>query len=177
MNSFIGAICLFGFDFPPRGWALCQGQLLPINQNQALFSLLGTTFGGNGVTTFALPDLRGRVPMHYGLGAGLPQVQQGEIGGSEIVTLLSTQIPPHTHVVSVNNAASIVVTPVAGNSIAKLRDINNEDVKLYNSTAANTLINNNTIGLAGGGQPHPNMQPYLVMNYSIALQGFFPSRN
>jgi microcystin-dependent protein len=177
MDPYIGAILLFGFDFPPRGWAICQGQLLAIQTNQALFALLGTSYGGNGQTTFALPDLRGRAPMHIGQGSGLPLVLQGGTGGSESATLLSTQIPLHTHTVSVNNGASTIGTPVSGNSIAKLKDINNEDVKLYNSTAANTLLHANTIGFAGGGQAHYNMQPYLVMNYCIALQGIFPSRN
>jgi microcystin-dependent protein len=177
MDPYLGAILLFAFDFPPRGWAICQGQLLPIAQNQALFALLGTMYGGNGTTNFALPDLRGRAPMHIGTGPGLPSVVQGQTGGTEYVTLNSTQIPPHTHVVSVNNGASTVSSPVTGNSIAKLKDINNEDVKLYNATAANTLLHSNTIGIAGGTQPHNNMQPYLVMNYCIALVGIFPSRN
>jgi microcystin-dependent protein len=177
MTPYLGAICLFAFDFPPRGWTVCAGQLLPIAQNQALFALLGTMYGGNGQTTFALPDLRGRVPMHVGQGAGLPAVVQGELGGSENVTLLATQIPAHNHIAFVNNGTSTVSTPAAGNSIAVLKDINNDNVSLYNNAAANTQLNANMIGMTGGNQPHSNMQPYLAMNYSIALAGIFPSRN
>lgn len=177
MTPYLGAICLFGFDFAPRGWAACNGQLLPIAQNTALFSLLGTMYGGNGTTTFALPDLRGRVPMHVGSGAGLPPVVQGQAAGSENVTLLSTQLPQHSHLALVNNTAGTIATPAAGNSIAVLKDINTDNVKMYSTANANTLLNPTTIGNAGGNQPHSNMQPYLVMNYSIALQGIFPSRN
>lgn len=177
MNPFLSAIFPFAFDFAPRGWAICAGQLMSIAQNSALFSLLGTTYGGDGRVTFGLPDLRGRAPMHFGQGLGLPNVSLGEVSGIENVNLISTQIPQHNHMALVNNSAGIIATPAAGNSLAELTDINGDGANFYGNAAENTVLNPATVSNAGGNQPHSNMQPYLVVNYCIALQGLFPSRN
>jgi microcystin-dependent protein len=166
---FIGQIKLFSFNFTPKFWATCSGQLLPINQNQALFSLLGTTYGGNGTTNFALPDLRSRTPIHFGTGPGLPNVQIGQQAGTENVTLLSTQMPQHVH----------NVTASANNSDLALPTNNffgGGGQAVYNS-AANTTLAVNAVATAGGNQPHSNMPPYVAMNFCIALSGIFPSRN
>lgn len=160
---------IFGFPFAPKGWALCQGQLLPINQNQALFALLGTTYGGNGQTTFALPDFRGRAPVHVGQGAGLPNYTLGQLGGEENHTLLTTEIPSHGHTAAGSTATADTSTPVssywaAGNQI-------------YASTSNGAFMRTDALGTTGSNQPHNNMQPYLALNFSIALVGVFPSRN
>lgn len=164
-QPFLGEIRLGGWNFAPRGWAFCSGQLLPISQNTALFSLLGTTYGGNGQTTFALPDLRGRVAVGQGSGSGLSAVDLGEVGGVEQVTLLQTQMPAHTHPVRAATGAQTTNRPTgayvgAGNS--------------YSVSADTTLAAPDT---AGGSSPHENRQPYLGLNYVIALAGIFPSRN
>lgn len=152
---------MFGFDFAPRGWATCSGQLMSIAQNQALFSLLGTMYGGNGVQTFALPDLRGRTPFHIGSG-----FNQGEIGGEEAHTLTQNEMPTHTHPIAANATSADQSNP-QGHYWA------NSGQSLYAGTANSTM---NPAG-AGGSQPHENRQPYLVVNYCIAIQGIFPSRN
>lgn len=177
-EPFIAAIILFAGNFSPRGWAFCQGQILSIAQNTALFSLLGTTFGGNGQTTFALPDLRGRVPVGTGQGPGLPAINLGEVSGAPTHTLIITEIPAHNH--SVQLAAS----NLAGNSndptnrrLAKLVDSRNNPLNVYTSEAANVAMASQSTGLAGGSQPFSIMQPYLGMNYIIALEGIYPSRN
>jgi microcystin-dependent protein len=162
---FIGELRMTGFNFAPKGWALCQGQLLPISQNQALFSILGTTYGGNGTTTFALPDLRGRVPAHRGTSFVL-----GQAGGLESVVLTTDQIPAHSHLMGSFNQAT--ATAPAGNVFAgKPR----RGMDVYAAPPANVAINSNDI--VGGSLPHDNMQPYLVVNFVIAVQGIFPSRN
>lgn len=175
MEPFIGQIYLLGFNFPPRGFALCQGQILSIAQNTALFSLLGTMYGGNGQTTFALPDLRGRVPVGMGQGPGLPNYTQGEAAGSPTTTLLITNMPAHNHTsaipVSSGNATSDepagqLLATTGGNSYAAPGTAGGS----YGNGAVPTSI-------AGGSQPFSIMNPYLVLNYSIALQGVFPSRN
>jgi microcystin-dependent protein len=172
-EPFIAEVRMFAGLFAPRGWAFCNGQLLPIVQNQALFALIGTTYGGDGQTTFALPDLRGRVPMHFGQGPGLSSRQSGESGGTESVTLLATQIPAHTHPVqcSSNN----------GNSNSPAGRIWSKDAGVqsatYTSNASNTAMAAGAIGLTGGSQPHTNVQPFLCLSFIIALQGIFPSRN
>ena len=170
-DSFIGSIDMVGFNFAPKGWATCDGQLLPINQNQALFSLLGTTYGGNGVTTFALPDLRGRVPIHQGQGPGLSSYVMGQRAGEENHTLIANEIPIHNHSLAVNTNAGTSDNP-AGNYMAS----NSEGIKQY-SNSAGSNANSASIGNAGGNQPHNNMPPYLCVNFVIALQGIFPSRN
>ena len=175
-EPFIGQITLFGGNFAPRGWAFCDGQLLSISQNTALFSILGTTFGGNGQTTFGLPDLRGRVPMHPGSGPGLSARFLGEQGGVESVTLLATQMPPHNH--QLNASSTDATTPVPTNNVlAKANDPNTlNEINSFAATS-NTNLSPGSIGQAGGGQPHSNVQPYTCINYIIALEGIYPSRN
>jgi microcystin-dependent protein len=172
-EPFIGQIIMAGFNFAPRGYATCDGQLLSIAQNTALFSLLGTTFGGDGRVTFGLPDLRGRVPVHQGQGPGLTNRTMGEVSGSETVTLISSQMPMHNHLLSVTNVAGALGTP-NGNFIAASSD---SAVAMYRPTSDGSTLNPQSIGLAGGNQPHNNMQPYLVINFCIAMEGIFPSRN
>lgn len=163
---------MFGFDFPPRGWATCSGQILPIAQNQALFSLLGTTYGGNGVTVFALPDLRGRAPIHTGQGPGLSNRTQGERAGEETHTLISSEMPSHPHLMNVANA------PTTGNPAAAALLAAPATSQLFRSGAApDVTLSAAAVGSAGGNQPHANLQPFVVINFSIALQGVFPSRN
>ncbi|MEM7221465.1 MAG: tail fiber protein [Pseudomonadota bacterium] len=172
-EPFLGEIRMFGFNFPPRGWAECNGQLLQISQNQALFAILGTTYGGNGRTDYALPDMRGRAPRHAGTGAGLPTSSLGQRSGSETHTLSANEIPAHSHAVKVSsdNATSIDAT---GNLPAKV-------VPGFNVYGApNNLVNMDAGSIpasGGGGQAHNNMQPYLVINFCIAIFGIFPSRN
>jgi microcystin-dependent protein len=163
-EPFLSEIKIVSFNFAPRGWALCNGQLLPINQNQALFSLLGTTYGGNGQTNFALPDLRGRIPIHFGNGHVL-----GERAGEESHTLIMSEMAAHVHPVSASNADPNQGLPT-GNMWAK-------GAGAYSSVAPNTSMNPASISNAGGSQPHTNMQPYLVLNFIIALIGIFPSQN
>lgn len=163
-EPFIGEIRLFSNNYAPQGWAFCQGQLLPINQNQALFSILGTTYGGNGQTTFALPDLRGRVAIHMGNGYPL-----GQSSGQETHVLTTAELPPHTHLVSGSTEPPNAPSP-AGNVWATRTD------SQY-STSPNTTLNPAAMSAAGSSQAHPNMQPYLTVNYCIALVGLYPSRN
>lgn len=169
VEPYIGQISMAGFNFAPRGWALCNGQIMSIQQNTALFSLLGTTFGGNGQTTFGLPDLRGRVPIHQGQGPGLTNRVMGELSGSEVVTLISTEMPMHTHLVNASNGDSTSKNP-SGNFMGGTAS------PVYSATA-NATMNPQVNGLAGGNQPHQNMQPYEVISFIIALEGIFPSRN
>lgn len=164
-EPFLSEIRIFSFNFAPRGWATCSGQLLPINQNQALFSLLGTTYGGNGQTTFGLPDLRGRVPMHVGGGLNL-----GQMGGEEAHTLNSNEMPTHTHQAKAS-ANGPSVTPPTGNFWAS-----NTGFTPYGSTADTNMAPAAT-GNTGGSQAHENRSPYLTLNMCIALQGIFPSPN
>lgn len=166
---FIGEIRLFGFDFAPRGWAFCAAQLLPISQNQALFSLLGTMYGGNGTTNFALPDLRGRTPIGFD---GSNPI--GASGGLENVTLLTANLPSHTHSLAATTQTA-TKRPPPGRMFAA---DNASVADYYAAPAALVALDPRTVSTASGsGQPHNNMQPYLVANYSIALQGIFPSRN
>ncbi len=171
MDPFLGEIRMFGGNFAPVGWALCEGQLLSISQNAALFSILGTTFGGNGTTNFALPDLRGRVPIDQGAGPGLAPYTLGQSGGTETVTLLVNQMPAHSHALNAYNGAGDKST-VAGNLPA-----NGAKPDYYSDQAATTTMNPGTIGSAGGGAPVSVLQPYLTLNFIIALQGIFPSRS
>ena len=173
-DPWIGEIALVPYNFPPRGWAFCDGQLLSIAQNTALFSLLGTNFGGNGQTTFALPDLRGRVPIHVGggQGPGLSPYVLGQVGGVESVTLLQSQMPAHGHPMNVSAANGVSDTP-ANNILAK----NASGVPEYGAAPGNASLAPGAIGQMGGNQPHTNVQPYLGLNYIIALEGIFPSRN
>lgn len=167
-QAFLGEIRIFAFQFAPKNWALCQGQLLPISQNQALFSLLGTTYGGNGQTTFALPDFRGRTPIHFGQGTNLPPFALGQKDGEENHALATTEIPSHTHTAIGSTVAADASSP-AGNYWAAGNQI-------YASTS-NAFMKSDALGTNGGGQGHNNMQPFLTLNFSIALIGVFPSRN
>jgi microcystin-dependent protein len=166
-TPFMSEIKLMSFNFPPQGWAFANGQLLPINQNQALFSLLGTTFGGNGQTNFALPNLRGRVPIHVGGGHIL-----GEAAGSTSVTINQQQMPQHTHFLQASSAAATAAAPANDKVLAA--SVNYE---AYRPVSNVTTLHGQTVSSVGGSQPHNNMQPYLVLNFCIALQGVFPSRN
>ena len=176
MDAFIGFIAMFGFNFPPRNWALCAGQLLPIAQNTALFSLLGTTYGGNGQTTFGLPDLRGRVPIGMGNGPGLSPRSLGETGGSENVTLISTQMPAHNHTMTASGDGPTQAT-ASGASLASQARTGGTMPIIYANGATTPVSMASATTQAGGNQPHSNMQPYLAINYCIATQGIFPARN
>lgn len=190
MDQLLATILLWPVNFNPTGWAFCQGQLLAISQNTALFSLLGTTFGGNGQTTFALPDFRGRVPVGTGQGPGTSNYTLGQTGGSENVTLTINQMPAHTHSVSVTvtvkasnaQATSSAPTATVNTPAAPYDTLNANAIAGYNNQAPNTALNigggvaTGTSGVTGGSQPFPIMQTYLAMNYIIALQGVYPSR-
>jgi microcystin-dependent protein len=163
-EPFLGELKIISWNFPPKGWAFCNGQLLPINQNQALFSILGTTYGGDGMRTFGLPNLQGRTPMHVGNGIVL-----GELGGENTHTLNISEIPAHTHVPSASTNTSTSASP-GGNSWG------NAGLASY-STSPNAAMSPTAVTVTGGNQPHENTQPYLVLNIIIALQGIFPSQN
>jgi len=171
----IGEIKMFAGNFAPRGWAFCDGQLLSISQFQSLFSILGTTYGGDGVTTFALPDLRGRTPIHAGHGPGLTSRQLGEKGGSETVILTINEMPAHTHNVELKADSSVAVTDRPQNSLPA----RNAAATPQYGTTANISMSGNAVvvGSSGGNFPHPNMQPYATVNYIIALEGIYPSRD
>jgi microcystin-dependent protein len=182
-DPYLGEIEIFSFGYAPRGWAPCNGQLMSINQNQALFSLLGTKFGGNGMTTFALPDLRGRVPVGQGNGPGLPPRVIGQTGGEEGHTLQVSEMPLHTHTLQTINTSGTTNTDIPGptvvlaQTVAKPSGTDQFTVNIYaKDSAPNQAMAGAAIGNSGG-QPHPNMMPYLVGNFCIALQGIFPSRN
>lgn len=186
-EPFVGQIQPFGFNFAPRGWALCDGQLMAVSSNDALFSLLGTIYGGDGRTTFGIPDLRGRAPIHFGNGPGLSNRNIGSKGGAETATLTVAEMPSHNHTgnatlsgkVKCNSGAGNVDTPV-GNSLATISRTNQ-----YSNAGANTDMADGTVDAsgnlttsnAGGSLPHINMQPYLTINYCIALVGIYPSRH
>jgi microcystin-dependent protein len=170
-EPFLAEIRIFPYNFAPRGWALCQGQLQAISQNTALFSLLGTTYGGNGITTFGLPDLRGRVPVHVGQGPGLSPYDLGQQGGTETVTLSTSQIAPHPHPANCLNANGNQPQP---NNAVWATDLGGNPQ--YGTTKAAGTMAPNIIGPSGGGQAHNNIQPYQTLNYCIALAGIFPQR-
>lgn len=169
-DPFVAEIRIFPFNFAPRGWAWCDGQLLPISQNTALFSLLGTTYGGNGKSNFALPDLQGRAPMHPGQGPGLSLHDLGETGGSETVTLLESEIPAHSHSVNASQADSSSRIPVGDLPAAGI------GIGMYSAPASLIPMSPNAVAPVGGDQPHNNMMPYLTYYFNIALQGVFPPR-
>jgi microcystin-dependent protein len=164
-TPFLSEIRVMSFNFPPKGWALCNGQLLPINQNQALFSLLGTNYGGDGRVNFALPNLQGRVPVHMGGGFVL-----GQAAGEQSHTLNINELPSHLHVVNVSTASSGGTDNPTGNFLGSAGN-------LYHAPPGSTTMKPSTIGNVGGSQAHPNMQPFLTLNFCIALQGIFPSQN
>lgn len=171
-DQFLGEIRIFGCNFAPFGWALCAGQLLPISQNTALFSLLGTFYGGNGTSNFALPDLQGRVPLHYNQGPGLSDLVIGEAGGTETVTLLANQVASHSHTANCTNSVGTSYDPAA-NVWATDAGGNNE----YGSGAVAGKMAPGAILPAGGGQPHDNLQPFLALTFCIAMQGIYPARS
>jgi microcystin-dependent protein len=170
-DPFVAEIRIFPFNFPPKGWAFCDGQLLPISQNTALFSLLGTNYGGDGKSTFALPDLQGAAAMHPGQGQGLSERFLGEVGGSETVTLLQSEIPLHTHALNSQNAPGDTSLPT-GSAYARAIGA----TPYQPPGGAQVAMAPQAVTTAGGGVPHNNMQPYLTMNFCIALQGVFPPR-
>ena len=172
-DPFVAEIRIFPFNFAPKGWAWCNGQLLPIAQNTALFSLLGTTYGGNGQSNFALPDLQGRAPMHPGQGSGLSLHSLGETGGSETVTLLESEIPSHAHTYRAAGVAADSPVPVGALLATSISDTPYIPGSPTPSMAA---MANQALAPAGGDQPHNNMQPYLTFYFCIALQGVFPPR-
>jgi microcystin-dependent protein len=172
-DPFVAEIRIFPFNFAPKGWAWCDGQLLPLSQNTALFSLLGTTYGGNGKNNFALPDLQGRAPMHPGQGPGLSLHDLGETGGSETVTLLESEIPAHSHQLMASTEDGTQGSLTQGVTLAT-----SVGGTLYQTTTNANLVSMNPGALspAGGDQPHNNLQPYLTFYFNIALQGVFPPR-
>jgi microcystin-dependent protein len=174
-DPFVAEIRIFAGNFAPRGWALCNGQLLPISQNTALFSLLGTTYGGDGRTTFALPNLQGSAPMHAGQGSGLSNRLLGETGGTSNVTLMPSQMPAHAHTVNGSSNAGTDVVPTNNDwGVASVT----RGQRLYSQNAGTSpLMSPQAFSTNGGGQPHNNLPPYLVLTFIIALQGIFPARS
>jgi microcystin-dependent protein len=178
MEPYLGEIKLFGGNFAPSGWALCNGQLLAISQYAALFSILGTTYGGNGVQTFGLPNLQGRTPIHWGTGPGLTTRVLGEIDGTENVSLLISNMPAHNHLI---NASTTVATQVLPTNFILAQSVDTAaggaPSNFIEPTGANTTLASTAVSMAGSSLPHDNMQPYLAVSFIIALVGVFPSRN
>lgn len=178
MDPYLGEIKMVGFNYAPRGWALCNGQTLQISTNTALYALLGTQFGGDGVRTFGLPDLRSRVPIHQGQGNGLQSYAMGQFGGVESVTLQTPQMPAHTHGVTVDATVGSTSAP-SGANLAQTENLGGDTALSSFTTGSPTSpvqLSGNTITPQGGSQPHENRQPYLTVNFIIALEGIFPPR-
>jgi microcystin-dependent protein len=178
-EPFLGEIKIISWNFPPKGWSFCNGALLPINQNQALFSILGTTYGGDGRVNFGLPNLQGRMPVHVGDGITL-----GQLGGETTHTIIISEMPAHNHVpvgdattAGSSNANTPASNSTLGQSAGALHDGTALQIQMYGSGSSNAAMNPGIVGLNGGSQPHENMSPYLVLNFIIALQGIFPSQN
>jgi len=175
---FIGEIRMAGFNFAPSGWALCQGQLLPISQNPALFTLIGTTYGGDGQNTFQLPDLQGRIPINQGQAPGLSPYLMGQRAGSEAVTLVSAQMPSHIHSLLANADAASSANPTSGYlARASVPSLPSANVMVYAPVATLAPMNGQTIGPTGGNQPHDNVMPFQCVNFIICLEGIFPTQN
>jgi len=173
-DPFLAEIRIFPTNFAPAGWALCNGQILPISQNTALFALLGTTYGGTGTSNFALPNLQASAPMHFGQGTGLSQRDLGESGGEQTVTLLDSESPQHSHTLQADPGRANLNNPGPQNSLAR-----STPGMIYTppASASTTALAAGAVGLTGGSLPHNNMQPYLTLNFCIALQGIFPARS
>jgi microcystin-dependent protein len=170
MDPFVAEIRIFPFNFAPKGWAFCDGQILPLSQNTALFSLLGTTYGGDGKSNFALPNMQGNAPMHPGQGPGLSLHDLGETGGSDTVSLLESEIPSHSHALTASQADANDQSPMNELYAAGI------GINAYATPGALVNLSDNAVAPAGGDQPHNNMQPYLTLNFCIALQGVYPPR-
>ena len=178
MDNYIGEIRIFGGNFAPKGWALCDGSLLSISQNAALFSLLGTTYGGNGVNTFGLPDLRGRVPLGMGTGTGLPAYVEGQTGGANTVTLTQANLPAHNHLIACSANTADQTSPVGSiPAVANTAGRTPVTTPSYTQTASTGNMASNAVSTTGGNQPVNVQPPFIAMNYIIALQGVYPSRN
>jgi microcystin-dependent protein len=177
MEIYLGQIVIFAGNFAPRNFMLCQGQILPISQYTALFSLLGTYYGGDGRTTFALPDLRGTTAIQQGQGPGLSERVLGETGGSPTVTLTMGEMPAHSHVVNANSASGSTSDPTNNFPGVAVDAGSGNEYPIYTSTAPNGNFNMMTVGAQGGNQPHQNMPPYLGVNFIICVNGYFPARN
>jgi microcystin-dependent protein len=178
-SPFLAEIRIWACNFAPKGWAMCNGQLLPISSNTALFSLLGTMYGGNGVSIFALPNFEGNVPIHQGQGPGLSGYVVGQQGGVAHVTLLSSEMPLHNHFVNADSGTATTSTPAA-RVYMKSQAVNQgvtSLVAIYTTTAPNTLLSNSALSITGGNSPHNNMMHFLTLNFCIAMQGIFPARN
>jgi microcystin-dependent protein len=181
-DPFVAEIRIFPFNFAPKGWAFCDGQILPLSQNTALFSLLGTTYGGDGRSNFALPDLQGSVPMHPGQGPGLSLHDLGETGGSDTITLLQSELPIHAHSLMATNTSATSAAPGNGvlampsRQVGPVRIGENLYVDPTVDTSATVQLDPRALAAAGGDQPHNNLQPYLTINFCIALQGVYPPR-
>lgn len=171
-NQFLGEIRSLGFNFAPVNWALCTGQTLPISQYSALFSLIGTYYGGNGTTNFQLPNLQGNVPMHWGNGTGLSSYVIGETAGAATVTVATSEMPSHNHVVQVGEGGTVTGTPSPTTWLSESKPA----TTYVNTGAPNAPLNLTAIGIAGGNIPHDNSQPYLTINFCIAMNGVFPPR-
>lgn len=171
-DPFVAEIRIFGFNFAPRGWAMCNGQLLPLSQNTALFALLGTMYGGNGKSNFALPNLQGSAAMFWGQGPGLSLYDQGQSGGSVAVTLLESEMPAHTHALRSGVDPADVQSPSPTRALTR-----SSGGFAYGTGAPDVALAPQALGVAGGGVPHNNMMPYLTLNFCIALQGIFPPRS
>ena len=169
-TPYVGEIRMFAGNYAPAGWMLCQGQLLPIAENPTLFNLIGTTYGGDGQSTFALPDLRSRAPVHMGQGLGTSNYSIGQQGGVEQVTLTAQQVPSHTHTVNVNNG-----TPSSSSAGNNLLASASGNTNVYSTSAPDQAMSANAVSKVGGSQPHSNIQPYLAINFIISLFGVYPS--
>ncbi len=178
-SPFVAEIRIFAFNFPPKGWAFCAGQIMPLSQNVALFSLLGTTYGGDGKSNFALPNLQGCAPMHQGQGAGLSLRDLGETGGEQSVALLSTELPNHSHVMNADTGLATTADPTNAVYMKGNFDDGNGHtggVQVYDNVAPTTAMSPLSVAPAGGGLPHNNMMPYRALNFCIAMQGVYPPR-
>jgi microcystin-dependent protein len=172
-EAYVSEIRIFSFNFAPRGWSFCNGQTLPINQNQVLFALIGTTYGGNGVTTFQLPNLQGNVPISMGNSPAGGSYTEGEVGGQANVTLTYNEMPMHTHTMQASAVAATQNSPTSNSPAQPVSAVGN----IYGPVSGAATMAQQAVGVTGGSQPHNNMQPYLVLNFCIALQGIFPTRN